>query len=470
MKVLIAILSCDLFRTNGNNQALRDTWLPLVSGADHKIFMGHGSNCTLPDEVLLDAPDDYAHVTYKTRAIYKWALEHNYDFIFKCFPDTYVCPDRLLRSGFENYDYVGNFACRPQGSFAYCTGGSGYWLSKKAYKPLATAHIPVGDDVTVVPSTRKRPLRSRAPHRPDDKPTVTVVKNILGWAEDKWTGGLVYTHEDLKIRHDLRYEENVYGAGPEKSNSTISIHLSRTDYIEGSPSKYCNSWMHDKHNAWLQGIVVPVKDLHNGDIREFYDWEHEMLSSNDVAMPITKVAVITPTVPSRAILLKECKAAVKAQTWAGEVLHAVGEDVDKVGAATMRNNLVHSLDPSYKWLAFVDDDDMLMPEHLTTLVAHSEGTDIIYSDCTEEGFTKTWKTREFNYNNVKEANYIPVTVLMRRSMFEKVGGFPTEHYPGEDQWLFLNAASAGARFQYVPQVTWIYRQLPQYRLQTSQSS
>ena len=474
MKILIAILSCESYRTNGNNQALRDTWLPALKGADYKFFMGKGSTATQSDEVLVDAPDDYANVTYKTREIYKWALEHDYDFIFKCFPDTYVCPSRLLNSGFENYDYVGNFACRPQGSFAYCTGGTGYWVSKKAYKHLATAHIPPEDTFVIPTTTRKavRPLRapSRCSSGSGSANSPIVIKNDLKWAEDKWTGGLLYTHEDLKVNHDLRYEENVYGPGPQQNNNTISIHLSRTEYSEGQPSRYESAWMHDKHNAWLQGVVVPVKGIHNEDIREFYDWEHEMFNSKSGTNEIKKVAVITPTVDSRAVLLEECKASVKAQTWKGEIFHAISVDVSKEGAAVTRNKIVQGLDPSYEWVAFVDDDDLLMPEHIATLVSHSDGADVVYSDCQANGFVKTWNTREFTYAEVKEANYIPVTVLMRRSMFEKVGGFDLTHYPGEDQWMFLNAALVGARFQYVPKITWTYRQHPQYRLQTSPSS
>lgn len=293
---------------------------------------------------------------------------------------------------------------------------------------------------------------------------------MLTWAEDKWTGGLVYTHEDLKIYHDPRYEENVYGAGPEHSNNTISVHLSRTNYVEGSPAKYEHTWMHDKHNAWLRGVVIPVSGFHNKDIREFYDWEHEMFDPEGREHTISRIAVITPTVASRSSLLEECKASVKAQTWSGDLLHVIREDYTKVGAAAMRNKIVEGLDPSYEWLIFCDDDDLLLPEHISTLAASSEGADVIYSDCAEEGFTKTWRTREFNYDEVKEANYIPVTVLMRRSMFEKCGGFDLKHYPGEDQWMFLNAASVGARFKYVPKVTWKYRQLPQYRLLTSPST
>ena len=40
MKALIAIISCESYRVNGNNQALRDTWLPSVSkelGLDYRI-------------------------------------------------------------------------------------------------------------------------------------------------------------------------------------------------------------------------------------------------------------------------------------------------------------------------------------------------------------------------------------------------------------------------------------------------
>lgn len=434
MKVLIAILSCELYRTNGNNDAVLNTWMPLVRNADCKIFMGQGSHCSRPDEVFLDAADDYQHVTYKTRELYKWADREGYAHIFKCYPDTYVCPERLMASGFEKYDYSGNFACKPM-TGAYCCGGTGYWASHAAYSSMVNVGIPTEDTVLHLGRGLRPPAR-RGPTRPTPNPETIIIKCISGWAEDQWSGDGFAKIKTLKRLHDPRYEDNVMSSGPEATNLKITQHLSRP-VAEGMPSLYDNAWMYAKHQAWLDSLSLVPK--------------------------IKKIAVITPTLASRSILLDECKASVKEQTWYGEILHAVGEDLTGVGAATMRNNIVRNLDPSFEWLAFLDDDDKFHPNHLAMLVEASTNADIVYSDCEAEGFVKTWQTRDFDYTAVKESNYIPVTCLMRRSIFEKIGGFDLKHYPGEDQWTFLNAALAGARFKYVPQVTWTYRKSPQHR-------
>jgi hypothetical protein len=431
MRALIAIISCESYRVNGNNQALRDTWLPLVSketGLDYKIFMGQGSKVEKEDEVFLDVPDDYQHISYKGREVHRYALKHDYDFIYKCYPDTYLCPSRLMSSGFEKYDYVGNFACKLKSGQQYCTGGTGYWLSKKAYSLLIGCPIP--RDITIEP---KRPLRqwSRSPiTTPSPKP-IRVVDTLM-WADDMWAGLALSKYPELKRFHDLRYEEDVYSSGPEKSNAKISLHLSRATR-EGQSALYDKQWMYDKHNNWLKPLSK-----------------------------IRKVAVITPSLPSRKELLSECKESVLKQDWNGEIYHVVGVDKDGKGPSQVRNELISSLGPEYEWIAFVDDDDKLLPNHISTLVDNSSEADIVYSDCFEDGFTKTWRTRAFNYDAIKSDNYIPITVLMRREVFEKVGGFSTEP-PGEDQWLFLNAASAGARFKYVPKETWVYRKHPQHR-------
>jgi len=437
VKILIAILSCQLFKDNGNNQALYDTWIPQVKGADYKIFIGQGSTKTREDEVIVDAQDDYLHVTYKAKAMYQWAHTQGYEYIFKCFPDTYVCPSRLLTSGFEKYDYSGNFVCKPI-TGDYCCGGTGCWFSSRAYEELIKAEIPTEDTILQL----GRSLRfGRGPKRPKPTPSQIVIKNIDTWAEDKWSGDIVRKHKNFTTHHDTRYEDNIAACGPELGNLKITQHLSRP-LGEGVHSHYEKEWMYAKHAAWVDSL----KGLET----------------------INKVAVITPTILSRSTLLFECKRSVAAQSWSGEIYHAVGIDDKQEGAAVTRNKIVQGLDSSYEWIAFCDDDDMLLPEHLSVLVSASSGVDIVYSDCQEEGFTKTWQTRPFDYESVRASNYIPVTVLMRRSMFEKVGGFKSEPYPGEDQSLWLRAALSGAKFRYVPQVTWTYRQHPQHR--TYQSS
>ncbi len=432
MRCLVAIMSCESYRVNGNNQALRDTWLPDVAkelGLEYRIFMGQGSKIENGDEVLLDVPDDYSHVSFKGREVHKYALENGYDFIYKCYPDTYLCPSRLMKSGFQDYDYVGNFACKLRTGQQYCTGGTGYWLSKKAYRLLIAYPIPV--EVTVSP---KRELRARVwrPNQVVVAPPAPLKINTLSWAEDMWAGLALAKYPDLKCLHDVRYEEDVYSSGPEKSNAKISLHLSRAT-VEGQSALYDKQWMYDKHNNWLKP-----------------------------QSKIEKVAVITPTLPSRSALLQECKDSVRKQNWHGEIYHVISIDKDGKGPSQIRNEIISGLDASYEWVAFADDDDRLLPDHISTLVANSSEADIIYSDCFEEGFTKTWRTRRFNYDEVKAENYIPITVLMRRSVFEKAGGY-TDNPPGEDQRLWLRCAQAGARFVYVPRETWVYRKHPQHR-------
>lgn len=249
MRVLIAILSCHLYEDNGNNQASRDTWIPLIPlNVDYKFFFGQRPGVhdaalhILPKDVVkLNVPDDYQHVTYKAKAMQKWAYDHDYDFVFTCYPDTYVEPNRLLSSGFEKHDYSGNF-CTFSGS-TYCQGGAGYWKSKKSIKILLES--PITEAGTLV----RRPLRAlnRAP-RPE--PTVSV----YSWAEDKWAGEILAQHPEISKRHDSRYGVDVTGAGPQISNDMITLHLSRW-YRDADSNHYDKQWMYDRHREWRGGLI-----------------------------------------------------------------------------------------------------------------------------------------------------------------------------------------------------------------------
>lgn len=229
MKALIAITSCARDVINGNNQAIRDTWvkkLSLIREFDYKFFIGIASpksiNQELPDfqnsyhnlssqlilpsipldrtalqgdEILLDAPDGYPYLPYKIRESRRWALNEGYDYIFKCDVDVFVHPMRLKYCGFENYDYMGspsplegreaellkalNYPL--PGSYA---GGVGYSLSRKACEAIVNAPI-----------------------------------NIL--AEDVWTGYNLYIN-GIYLHADYRF---CYHVG--EMDNTIAVHLSQ---------------------------------------------------------------------------------------------------------------------------------------------------------------------------------------------------------------------------------------------------
>lgn len=143
MKILIAITSCHAHRML--QQAQRETWIAdIPTGVDYRFFLGAPLVIAARDEIILDVPDDYFGLIYKTCGLARWALECGYDFLFKCDIDTLVNPQQLIASDFANYDYVGGL------NYPFASGGSGYWLSQKAMQIIARQSPEIGpEDVFV---------------------------------------------------------------------------------------------------------------------------------------------------------------------------------------------------------------------------------------------------------------------------------------------------------------------------------
>jgi len=151
--------------TNGNNQLIRETWGKdvLTVGADLRFFIGRRSPTFIPqsDEVLVDflkyrtscqhawwesyvnCCQDFWQV--QARSILSWSLTQGYDFTYLCSTDTFLVPRRLMATGFENYDYSGQFIPEhiPLGvrstediyaekRYAWADVGHGLFLSKHA--------------------------------------------------------------------------------------------------------------------------------------------------------------------------------------------------------------------------------------------------------------------------------------------------------------------------------------------------
>jgi len=133
-KVLVAISSCQAYETNGWNDPQRRTWLKdVVSlGWNYKFFHGRGA-WQKEDVEVVECNDRYFDLTNKSYLKIRWAMNHDYDFVFCCFPDTYACAERLVKSGFEKYDYSGDLA-NPHGDGEYCQGGCGFFLSNLAMR------------------------------------------------------------------------------------------------------------------------------------------------------------------------------------------------------------------------------------------------------------------------------------------------------------------------------------------------
>jgi hypothetical protein len=122
--------------------------------------------------------------------------------------------------------------------------------------------------------------------------------------------------------------------------------------------------------------------------------------------------------------------------------------------------------------SILDDDDELFPGHLEHLLEVQRATDadVVYPwHCIigEDGYTRLPDLLQaqgvpFDPVDLQRRNYIPVTLLVRRSLMEQVDGFPlpfTDRSPVQDceDWgCWKSLLAAGAKFVHTPEETWVW--------------
>lgn len=181
---------------------------------------------------------------------------------------------------------------------------------------------------------------------------------------------------------------------------------------------------------------------------------------DEPATAAVSITVVIPTIDGRTQQLTRALASLQRQT-----LRATGVIVEvdhrRVGAAATRNRALQSVNT--EWVAFLDDDDELLPNHLRACMrfARLTGVDVVYP-----GYETVGEDPVNNFGNafdpelLRVRNYIPVTVLARTAAVKAVGGFqdhPDENGdPCEDWGLWLAMVDAGYRFGHLPQKTWVW--------------
>ena len=120
-------------------------------------------------------------------------------------------------------------------------------------------------------------------------------------------------------------------------------------------------------------------------------------------------------------------------------------------------------------VGFLDDDDLLAPEHLESLTAMLSGdVDVAYSDATVVCYEPTangWResgrrlpySRDFDREILLLDNYIPFhTVLMTREALERAGAFDLQ-LPIFEDWDLLIRLSRSSSFVHLARTTCEYR-------------
>ena len=141
----------------------------------------------------------------------------------------------------------------------------------------------------------------------------------------------------------------------------------------------------------------------------------------------------------------------------------VEEDTGREGPAVVRNRGVARV--RTPWVAFLDDDDALLPHHLATLVsaATDTGADLVWPWFEVVGGHDPFPMHRGRQWDPADPHQIPITVLLRTGLFREVGGFRTiedgavdaaGHRMGEDFDLWVRLSAAGAVFHHVDEITW----------------
>lgn len=175
-----------------------------------------------------------------------------------------------------------------------------------------------------------------------------------------------------------------------------------------------------------------------------------------------EITMCIPSIPIRSDLLLQAIKSVREQSYPVQAI-SITIDNDKLGAAENRNRALFNT--STEWVAFMDDDDILYPNHLELLVAKQIETeaDVVFPwfDTDPPGgdpFPAEFETREYN---PAEPHMFPITTLVRRRFAMEVRGFPVADpvsavCAGEDWTFWLKMRDAGAIFAHVPQRTWCW--------------
>lgn len=186
------------------------------------------------------------------------------------------------------------------------------------------------------------------------------------------------------------------------------------------------------------------------------------------------MAVCVPTIPGREHLTERAFESVKKQRrLPDQVLFE--RDPERTGAAATRNRLLERV--TTDWIAWLDDDDVLLPNHLQVLMKQASygDADLIYpapqmvggpdgTATTVNGRTRLpWGVPfgpEQEQHLRSRGNFIPITHLVRTELVRSIGGFrPARRLPSgrtrwEDEDYLIRLLDAGARFLHVNEVTW----------------
>jgi GT2 family glycosyltransferase len=192
---------------------------------------------------------------------------------------------------------------------------------------------------------------------------------------------------------------------------------------------------------------------------------------------MTDVTVVIATIPPRGKLLRRALASVAAQFELPAAI-IVEYDHERAGAAAVRNRALAKV--TTEWVAWLDDDDQLLPNHLAALMTAARAqpaADLLYPipklvggrDPTAVSVNGRWQLPwgvpfgpEQREHLLTRGSFIPITHVVRTELVRKAGGFPptrvlgSGRVQGEDEQYLIALLENWATFVHVEQITWLW--------------
>lgn len=125
-----------------------------------------------------------------------------------------------------------------------------------------------------------------------------------------------------------------------------------------------------------------------------------------------------------------------------------------------------------RYIAYLDDDDLYYPDHLSTLAGFLDGSDeyrAAYTDVAqiEQGLGEDGRYHDgkklpgygqnFQPGRLVSSNFVPIIALMHHRALAAQAGFYDESFDLFEDWDFLIRLSRLTRFHRIPRVTAVYR-------------
>jgi hypothetical protein len=168
------------------------------------------------------------------------------------------------------------------------------------------------------------------------------------------------------------------------------------------------------------------------------------------------ITVVIPSIPPRTAYLNRALSTVALQTVPVTAV-AISYDHAHEGAGPNRTRALRMAQT--EWVAFLDDDDELLPHHLETLLccAREVEADVIWPWFQVIGGEDPIPGNRGKQWDPETPHTFPMTTLVRNK-FAQLGHFPEPlsdvGCSGEDFNFWVQMSDLGARFQHVNEVTW----------------